>query len=138
MDAWGWCHGTVVYIYNESHCHSATTGISFCMLCCVWLTQAAAVNRTPSGSLGLESMRQVNCYWRLSHSLRFLYIRFFVVFFALFNGRRAILSAILIEISRPGDSTNSFFLLRFYIFSANKLNYPTTISFIICYKACNF
>jgi hypothetical protein len=105
---WSWRHGTVVYIYNGSHCHSATTGISFGMLCCVWLTQAASVNRASLDSVGLESMRQVNCWWRLSNPLRFLHITSFVVFFALCNGRMTILSAVWKEISRPGDSTSLF------------------------------
>ena len=38
-----------------------TTGIAFGLLCCVWLTQAAAVNAAPLDSLGLKIMRQVNC-----------------------------------------------------------------------------
>jgi hypothetical protein len=78
------------------------------MLFCVWFTQVASVNRAPLDSLGSESMRQVNWWWRLSHSLRFLYIRSFVVFYTLCNGRMAIMSAVWKEISRPGDSTSLF------------------------------
>lgn len=62
--------------------------------------------------------------------LRFLFVRFFVAFFALRNGRTriAILSAVRKKISRPGDSTKLFF--SFEGFSAHKLNYHITNTFI--------
>lgn len=104
-----WCHATLVFIYKGSHCHSATTGIAFGMFRCAWLTQVAAVNADPIRQPWFEKYASSELLLTAG-PLRFLYIRFFVVFFAFRNGRTriAILSAVRKKISRPGDSTKIF------------------------------
>jgi hypothetical protein len=122
VDTWNWRYGTLVYIYNGSHCHSATTGISFGMLCCVWLTQAASVNRAPLDSLGWK----VCVKWTAgdgcpTHSGFFIYV-------PLLCSSRFVMDVWLNCLQYGKKSPDQvtglvFFFFSFYILSAHKLDY---------------